>query len=191
MGRSIFMLLLCLLSICYCLCSAVLQYYISPDFIVINKTCALSNSSTVAPCYTLHELCDNQQLLLNKTSVEFLLLSGRHVISNRTFSAVGIEELEVCPWEEGEVVEIECVLQGRFIVTRVMNLRVNFLLFTGCFWTYNMNVCDNHTNTALVDEYSLTDVTESRVDITGCIFTQSLTTSLSILKEGFCGISLT
>ena len=72
--RYIFMLLLCLLSLHCCLCSAVLQYYISPHP-TINKTCALSNSYTVAPCYTLHELCDNQQLLLNKTSVELLLLS--------------------------------------------------------------------------------------------------------------------
>ena len=169
------MLMLCLLSIHCCLCSEVLRYYISPH-LTINKTCA--HSYAVAPCYTLHELCDNQQLLLNKASVELFLLPGRHVISNQTFSAIDIEELVIHPWEEGEMVEVECVMQGRFMVARVKNLSVYSLMFTGCIWAYKMNLTDSSTDTALVNRYNY--VNDSRIDINGCIFTQSLTVLHSI-----------
>lgn len=113
------------------LCSTTLQYYISPAH-VRNGTCTVNSQVALTPCYNIHQLCDIAQLISNKSSVSLLLLPGRHVIENRTFSTSNISRLEISPWNEEKLVVIQCLLQSSFTFESIRNLLISSIKFTFC-----------------------------------------------------------
>lgn len=99
---------------------------------VANKTCSVNNGTSLSPCYSLQQLCeDKSELLINKSAVTLILLSGRHVLpENYTLTLSDINEVEISPWNLQEV--IECHAQTGILFHNIRELDVLSLNFTSC-----------------------------------------------------------
>ena len=76
-------------------------YYITPDN-TANETCSVNdNFTTLTPCYSLQQLCEDRTLISNKTHLTLLLLPGTHVIpQGHTLTASDVQELGAFPWSD-------------------------------------------------------------------------------------------
>lgn len=111
-------------------------YFISPHSIV-NKTCTVNGSETLSPCYSLHQLSTEENVLSDKSQVTLILLSGTHI--GHAFSASNVSVLKVFPRNEEEKIVIRCLSQEGFSFRGVSSLRIAFLTFSGCRLKYSVD----------------------------------------------------
>ena len=102
-------LLLLLLNLCCLSISSPEVYYITPE----HGSCTV-NGSTLTPCYTLQQLIQDGVLSqAKKTSIEFLLLSGTHLIpEGEALSVSNFSKVLIQPWNEWQEVEIQCLFNS-------------------------------------------------------------------------------
>ena len=149
------------------------QIYITED-----SNCATAENAPQKPCYSLHELINDQILLSIGSPVTLLLLPGLHIIpENHTLLASNMSELDMYPLDD-EVVRIECQPQAGIVIQGVDKLNIRSLNFTFCTLQYTqtdktdgfqdiVNVChfekcgfqSNDQNYAVIVDYPTLSIT--------------------------------
>ena len=122
---------LVLLSLCCFTSSKARVYYI----IASNYgSCITVNGTTLSPCYTLHQLINDEVLSsTNESSVALLFLPGTHLISeHQTLSTSNLSNVIIHPWDEEEEVSVECQLGAGLSFQNINNLKILFMRFTFC-----------------------------------------------------------
>ena len=118
-----------LVSLCFIAGSQCDDYYITPNP-VDRENCTV-NGTTLAPCYTLQQIID--QDILTASSINLYLLSGTHVIpKNQTLTAKNSIQLVIQPWKEQKDVAIECQLGAYLYLDHALYLKLLSLHFMSC-----------------------------------------------------------
>ena len=143
-------LLLLLLSLIPC--SDAVVYYISADLIT-DDTCVDNSNATLGPCYSLHQLCNGNGLLVNKASITLHLLSGIHVLPEDCSLLLSeIAEAEISPWNQQQKEFIECHTGANITFQDIGKLSIFSLNFTHCELFLNHAVVGFFRPQAFIDQ---------------------------------------
>ena len=135
-------------------CSDAVVYYISADPIT-SDTCVDNSNATLRPCYSLQQLSNGNGLLVNKTSITLLLLSGTHVLpEDCTLLLSDIGEVEISPWNQQQEELIKCHVRANITFQHIKKLNIFSLNFTYCvlFLNHTVKVDSNFKAQAAINQ---------------------------------------
>ena len=150
--KEAFLLMLILASLCCSVNSKSQVYYVAPDHVAPDQGTCHVNGTTLKPCYKLEQL--NDILYRKEGSVELLLLPGTHLIQD-TLSLTGFSEVVIHPWDDKQVVVIQCDLKApdpdnpdnpepspepNLVFHSVTDLKISSLNFSSCALQYGYDV---------------------------------------------------
>lgn len=174
-----------------------INLYITPK----HGNCSISGT-VLSPCYSLHQLA-NENILssLNVSSVTLLLLSGTHLIpGNDTLNVSGFDQVVIQPWNGHTQVVIECEgsqkADGQVILNDNNAVNMSSLHFTSCILKYRYNIQRDFERsvyiTKCIFEGSREDFTisiwctESRVKkvkVSNCTFLSNTAGAIAVLTR--------
>ena len=121
------LIILYVISFCCIASSQSKTYYITPDLENYDN-CTL-NGTILSPCYTIHQLIDDEALSSNQQYLVLVFMPGKHVIpENRSLH---LSKLELLPWNKQAEVMIECQFNAD-LAFNLRELKIMSLHFSYC-----------------------------------------------------------